>query len=167
MSPACCLPSPENDVPSLPFWPPSGVLPPPPIDWFGHKWLVQRLVHDPSWANGGPSLGFWTWKGRECQSVLLSGGGYETRGPGLISCQQQGGSSAGRRNKLTRGRDEEHVLLQFKCLFSVTLVHSCSSGYSMDCSLMVVGTVTNSHSSSPSSWPRYMTAVFAFCKKMR
>lgn len=66
-----------------------------------------------------------------------------------------------------RGRDEEHVLLQFKCLFSVTLVHSCSSGYSIDCSLMVVGTVTNSHSSSLSSWPRYMTAVFAFCKKMR
>ena len=113
MSPACCLPSPENDVPSLPFWPPSGVLPPPPIDWFGHTWLVQRLVHDPSWANGGPSLGFWTWKGRECQSVLLSGGGYETRGPGLISCQQQGGSSAGRRNKLTRGRDEEKAKCKY------------------------------------------------------
>ena len=130
-------------------------------DW-SRGWFVTQAG-----PNGGPSLGFWTWKGRECQSVLLSGGGYETRGPGLISCQQQGGSSAGRRNKLTRGRDEEHVLLQFKCLFSVTLVHSCSSGYSMDCSLMVVGTVTNSHSSSPSSRPRYMTAVFAFCKKMR
>ena len=92
--------------PSLPFWPPSGLLPPPPIDWFGHKWLVQRLVCDPSWANWGPSLGFWTWDGRECQSVLLSGVGYETWGPGLISGQQQGSSSAGRRKKLTEAEME-------------------------------------------------------------
>lgn len=46
------------------------------------------------------------------------------------------------KEEIDRGRDGEHALVQLKCLFSITLVYSCSSGYSIDCSLMVVGTVT-------------------------